>query len=66
MTHADPAMKAYYADRAREYERIFAKPERQTDLRILEERIPAALSGLNGMDGGEVSGVRYARHIGVS
>ena len=44
MSHADPAMKAYYADRAREYERIYAKPERQTDLRILEERIPAALS----------------------
>ena len=45
MSHADPAMKAYYADRAREYERIYAKAERQTDLRKLEELIPAALSG---------------------
>jgi len=43
MSHADPAMKDYYASRAREYERIYAKPERQADLRILEERIPAYL-----------------------
>ncbi len=69
MTHADPAMKAYYADRAREYERIFAKPERQTDLRILEERIPAALSGRNVLEVACGTGywtqhmARTARHI---
>ena len=45
MTHADPAMKDYYAARAREYERIYAKPERQADLRRLEEGIPALLAG---------------------
>jgi ubiquinone/menaquinone biosynthesis C-methylase UbiE len=45
MTHADPAMKQYYAAWAQQYERIYAKPERQADLRILEEKIPALLRG---------------------
>ncbi len=44
MVRPDPEMKAYYAARAWEYERIFAKPERQADLRILEERIPSLLA----------------------
>lgn len=42
---ADPAMKAYYAARAREYERMYAKPERQADLRRLETLIPAHFVG---------------------
>ena len=42
---ADPALQAYYAARAREYERIYAKPERQADLRRLEAMIPARFSG---------------------
>ena len=37
-------MKAYYAARAREYEQIYAKPERQTDLRVLEALIPRLLA----------------------
>lgn len=41
----DVAMRAYYAARAREYERIYDKPERQTDLRLLEREIPTLLSG---------------------
>ena len=45
MAQPDPRMLTYYADRAREYERIYAKPERQADLRELEERIPALLAG---------------------
>jgi len=45
MAQPDPRMKAYYAARAREYERIYAKPERQGDLRQLEDRIPALLAG---------------------
>lgn len=44
-TPADPAMQTYYAARAREYERIYAKPERQADLRVLEAEIPALLTG---------------------
>lgn len=35
----------YYARRAAEYERIYAKPERQEDLRALEARIRTMLSG---------------------
>ena len=45
MPPADDALKAYYAARAREYERIYEKPERQPDLRRLERMIPAELDG---------------------
>jgi ubiquinone/menaquinone biosynthesis C-methylase UbiE len=45
MARPDPDMLSYYADRAREYESIYAKPERQADLRELEERIPGLLAG---------------------
>jgi len=41
----DVAMRAYYAARAREYERIYDKPERQSDLRQLEREIPSLLRG---------------------
>jgi ubiquinone/menaquinone biosynthesis C-methylase UbiE len=47
MVQPDPAMKQYYSAWAQQYERIFAKPERQPDLRILEQRIPAYLTGRN-------------------
>lgn len=45
MQRPDPALQAYYAARAREYERIYAKPERQADLRRLEQLIPALFAG---------------------
>ena len=35
----------YYRRRAAEYEAIYAKPERQPDLALLRERIPAKLRG---------------------
>jgi len=35
----------YYAQRAAEYERIYARPERQADLRKLEARVRAMLAG---------------------
>ncbi len=35
----------YYAQRAAEYERIYAKPERQADLAVLKLRVAAALAG---------------------
>jgi demethylmenaquinone methyltransferase/2-methoxy-6-polyprenyl-1,4-benzoquinol methylase len=38
-------LAAYYARRAAEYERIYAKPERQADLRALEARIRHMLAG---------------------
>lgn len=45
MPHPDAALKRYYAARALEYERIYAKPERQADLRQLELRLPEMLDG---------------------
>ena len=38
-------LAGYYAKRAAEYERIYAKPERQRDLAALRERIRRMLSG---------------------
>ena len=38
-------LRKYYAARAREYERIYDKPERQGDLRRLEALLPRALAG---------------------
>jgi SAM-dependent methyltransferase len=38
-------LAAYYARRAAEYERIYAKPERQADLAKLRARIAAVFSG---------------------
>lgn len=35
---------AYYSARAREYERIYSKPERQVDLQVLRQVIPACFS----------------------
>jgi demethylmenaquinone methyltransferase/2-methoxy-6-polyprenyl-1,4-benzoquinol methylase len=41
---ADPALTAYYAQRAAEYERVYTKPERQPDLALLRKRIPMLLA----------------------
>jgi ubiquinone/menaquinone biosynthesis C-methylase UbiE len=38
-------MEAYYARRAAEYERIYAKPERQADLARMRKDIPALFAG---------------------
>ncbi|HET7623923.1 MAG TPA: class I SAM-dependent methyltransferase [Verrucomicrobiae bacterium] len=38
-------MAGYYAERAREYERIYHKPERQDDLRRLREFVESTFSG---------------------
>jgi ubiquinone/menaquinone biosynthesis C-methylase UbiE len=38
-------MEAYYARRAAEYEKIYAKPERQADLARMREDIPALFKG---------------------
>jgi demethylmenaquinone methyltransferase/2-methoxy-6-polyprenyl-1,4-benzoquinol methylase len=40
-------LSAYYAARAREYERIYDKPERQADLARLKQLIPACFTGRN-------------------
>src|SRR4051812_47324167 len=38
-------LQAYYAARANEYDKIYDKPERQADLRLIERWLPALLSG---------------------
>jgi ubiquinone/menaquinone biosynthesis C-methylase UbiE len=43
--NSDAAMRQYYAARAREYEKIYDKPERQADLRKLEVLLPDMLAG---------------------
>ena len=40
MRHTEISLRQYYAARAREYERIYEKPERQTDLTRLKELLP--------------------------
>lgn len=42
---ASPELIDYYRRRAAEYEAIYAKPERQTDLATLRQAIPAKLRG---------------------
>lgn len=42
---ADPEMLDYYARRAREYDRIYEKPERQTDLATLRTVLAGAFDG---------------------
>ena len=40
-------MKAYYAARANEYDQIYAKPERQADLRLIEQWLPSRFEGMH-------------------
>jgi demethylmenaquinone methyltransferase/2-methoxy-6-polyprenyl-1,4-benzoquinol methylase len=40
MRAVESSMQAYYAARAREYDRVYDKPERQADLRVLQEWLP--------------------------
>jgi SAM-dependent methyltransferase len=41
------SLRAYYARRAAEYERIYHKPERQADLRAIEAWLPRPFAGRN-------------------
>lgn len=41
----DDDLRAYYAARAAEYERVYDKPERQQDLALLGRRVPELLAG---------------------
>ncbi len=42
---SDPELQRYYAERAGEYDRIYAKPERQQDLARLRRALREALAG---------------------
>jgi demethylmenaquinone methyltransferase/2-methoxy-6-polyprenyl-1,4-benzoquinol methylase len=43
--NATPHLEAYYAKRAREYELVYEKPERQHELAWLRDRIPRLFKG---------------------
>lgn len=45
MTDADRSMQAYYAQRAPAYDRVYARPERQADLRAIEGWIAGPFAG---------------------
>ncbi len=45
MSDEQSAMQSYYAARATEYDRIYLKPERQTDLRAIEQWLPPKFAG---------------------
>lgn len=46
MNHAAPdPLRDYYARRAAEYERVYAKPERQADLQAIEAWLPGCFAG---------------------
>ena len=42
---SDKSMRAYYAQRAQIYERVYHKPERQADLRAMEAALGAPFAG---------------------
>jgi len=44
MSKDGPEIQSYYAARAREYDEIYSKPERQSDLRALERWLPPLFS----------------------
>lgn len=45
MPHNLSPMQSYYAARAGEYDGVYQKPERQADLRQIEQWLPSVLSG---------------------
>jgi ubiquinone/menaquinone biosynthesis C-methylase UbiE len=47
MDSSDSSMKSYYRKRAPIYDRVYTYPERQRDLRFLEDYIPKQFTGLN-------------------
>ncbi|HEX7027033.1 MAG TPA: class I SAM-dependent methyltransferase [Gammaproteobacteria bacterium] len=46
MTDIEKSMQSYYAARAREYDRIYLKPERQADIVRLQHWLPPVFKGL--------------------
>jgi SAM-dependent methyltransferase len=47
---SDQSMRAYYAQRAQVYERVYHKPERQADLRAMEAALAAPFAGRRALE----------------
>ena len=58
------SMRDYYARRALQYERIYAKPERQADLRVLEALLPDLFDGRYVLE--VACGTGYWTHFGAA
>lgn len=62
MTDAGSGMQQYYADRAPVYDRVYGYPERQHDLRYLEETLPPRFDDLMVLEVAAGTGY-WTRHI---
>jgi len=58
------SLRDYYARRAPQYERIYAKPERQADLRVLEGLLPDLFDGRHVLE--IACGTGYWTHFGAA
>ena len=61
---SDCDLRDYYARRAPQYERIYAKPERQADLRVLEGLLPGLFDGRQVLE--VACGTGYWTHFGAA
>jgi len=50
MTATADSMRAYYAQRALSYERVYDKPERQADLQAMKAWLPGHFEGRHGLE----------------
>jgi demethylmenaquinone methyltransferase/2-methoxy-6-polyprenyl-1,4-benzoquinol methylase len=50
MKDIERSLTTYYAARAPEYDRVYEKPERQADIRRVQEWLPAAFAGADVID----------------
>ena len=50
LDHEEHVLRDYYTRRADEYERVYAKPERQVELRLLEQALPALFADRRGLE----------------
>lgn len=60
-----PHLETYYAKRAREYEQVYEKPERQHELAWLRERIPRLFKGRNVLEVACGTGY-WTQHLAVT
>ncbi|MBU4486623.1 MAG: hypothetical protein KKD38_06805 [Candidatus Delongbacteria bacterium] len=50
-------MKQYYAERAKEHDKVYLKPERQEDIKKIHEYLKDAFAGMNVLE--VACGTRY-------
>jgi demethylmenaquinone methyltransferase/2-methoxy-6-polyprenyl-1,4-benzoquinol methylase len=63
MSREEELMIDYYAARAAEYDKVYSKPERQTELRQIKQWLPSVLAGRAVL---EIARRRVSPHTPVS